>query len=186
MRLSELVVEGLDTSYLPGLVLDLRASELSSNPALVDAPPRLELASRDGSVRFEVDLAPVSRAGGDGALRMSWKGLAVDETLARLRLADGPPFQGGTLDLELDGAWDQGRIGWVDLPLRVTLRDTTLTVSGVDPTRIDELVLPIGITGPIDSPRVRFETSALSDALVAASSRLPAATRASWARSWTT
>jgi len=170
-RLSELVVDGLEASFLPGLVLDLHAQELSTNPALVDAPPRVELASRDGTVRLEVDLAPVSRGGGDGALRFAWKGLQVDRALAGLRLEDGPPFRGGTLDLEIDGAWDQGRIGHVDLPLRVTLRDTTMSLPGVEPTHLDELVLPIGIAGPIDGPRVRFDPSALRDALVAAGKR---------------
>ena len=167
-RLSELRVEGFDTSYLPGHLLDLRGSELSTHPGLVDAPPRVELNSRDGALGFVVDLAPVSRGGGDGALRFHWKGLAVDEALAQLRLPGGAPFQGGTLDVELDGAWDQGRIGWIDLPLRVTLRDTTFRMEGVQPTKLERLELPIGLAGPIDSPRIRFDASDLTDALVAA------------------
>lgn len=170
-RLSELVVDGLDTSYLPGRVFDLRGSELSTHPSLVDAPPRLALASRDGEVGFEIDLAPVSRAGGDGALRFHWKGFAIDTAMSKLKLLGEPPFRGGTLDLELDGAWDAGRIGWIDLPLKVTLRGTTFSMQGVDPTPIDELVLPIGLSGPIDAPRIRFDSSALSDALVAAGKR---------------
>ena len=171
LRLSELVVDGLKTSYLPGRVFDLRAEELSTQPSLVDAPPRLELASRDGAIAFGFDLAPASRAGGDGALRFTWKGLAVDDALAHLRLPGGAPLRGGTLDLELDGSWLGGRIGHVELPLRVTFHDTILQVGQLDPTPLDQLVLPIGISGAIDAPRIRFEASALTDALVAAGKR---------------
>ena len=114
-----------------------------------------------------MDLAPVSRRGGDGALRFHWRGLAVDEAMAQLRLPEGAPlFRGGTLDLALDGAWDQGRIGHVDLPLVVTLRDTVLDVAGLDPTPFEELELRVEVRGPLSAPRVRFDHRALSDALV--------------------
>lgn len=166
-RLSELLVEGFQATYLPERVFDMKLTELSSQPGLVDEPPKLELSSRDGEIRFAADLAPVSRKGGDGGLAFAWTGLSVDDAMAQLKLGDSPPLAGGTLDLALDGAWDQGRIGYVDLPLRATLRNTTITVGG-SPTALDELVLPIQIKGPIDAPKIHFDTSALKDALVAA------------------
>jgi len=167
-RLSELVVEGFETSHLPGRTLDLHGSELSTHPGLVDEPPRVELSSRDGALGLLVDLAPASRGGGDGALRFHWNGLSVDDVMSRLRIPGGAPFQGGTLDVAIDGAWDQGRIGWVNLPLRATLHDTTLSMQGVEPTALESLELAIGLVGPIDSPRIRFDPSTLTDALVAA------------------
>ncbi|MEM7310223.1 MAG: hypothetical protein AAF682_26345 [Planctomycetota bacterium] len=167
-RLSELVVDGIATDFLPGRVFDLRATELSSHPALLDQPPRVELVSRDGDVRFAVDLAPASRAGGDGALSFSWRGLDVDDVLARLRLPGPAPLVGGTLDLELDGTWDDGRIGWVDLPLRATFRDTELRLPGIEPTRVDGLTLPIALSGSIDAPRIRFEHSTFLEAVAEA------------------
>jgi hypothetical protein len=168
LRLSELVVDGVQATWLGGRTFDIKGFELSSQPALVDAAPRLEIASRDGAVDIVVDLAPVSRKGGEGALRFHWTGLSVDEVMAQLSIPGGSPLAGGTLDLVLDGAWDGGRIGHVNLPLKATLRNTVLTLKGIDPTPLDELVLPIGLRGPIDSPRIRFDASALTDALVAA------------------
>ena len=168
LLLSELVVDSLQVDAIPGRTFDLRGSALSTHPALVDAPPRVELVSRDGAIGFEVDLAPASRGGGDGALRFHWKGLALDDAMAQLKLSGAPPFQGGTIDLELGGAWDKGRIGRLNLPLRVTVRDTIFTYKGVEPTRIDELPLTIGISGSLDAPRIHFDASALTDALVAA------------------
>jgi uncharacterized protein (TIGR03546 family) len=167
-RLSELSVSGLGLADLPDRVFDLEARELSTNPALVDAPPTLELSSRDGAIGFLVDLAPASRHGGNGALRFHWKGFDLDAAMAKLRLPGAAPFQGGTIDLAIDGAWDQGRIGRVDLPLKVTLRNTRLTMKGIDPTDLDQLELSIGLKGSIDAPRIRFDASAITDALVAA------------------
>jgi len=166
-RLSELLVEGFEASYLPGRTLDLQARELSTQPGLVDAPPTFEVKSRDGALGLLVDLAPASRQGGDGALRFHLKSLDVDATMARLRLPGGRvPFRGGTLDLVIDGAWDGGRIGFVDLPLRVLFHDTTLTLGDLEPQALEELALEIGIRGPIDSPRFDFDTDALKNALV--------------------
>ncbi len=167
-RLSDLQVDGLETTWLPGRIFDLKGSELSTQPWLVDAPPRLELASRDGAIRFEVDLSPVSRGGGPGALRVRWKGLSVDEVLRQLKLPGPAPLSGGTLDLELDGAWRAGRVGEIDLPLRATIRDTTVSIEGLQPTPLAELVLPIGLAGPIDAPRIHFDGSTFADALAQA------------------
>jgi len=164
-RLSQLEVDGLSLAWLQGRVFDLNGSELSTQPWLVDAPPKLELASRDGQIRFALDLAPASRGGGDGAIQMSWKGLAVDDVMARLKLPGPAPLSGGTLDLAIDGAWDHGRIGVVDLPLKATFHGTTLTVQGLQPTPLDALSLDVGLSGPIDAPRIRFDPSTLTDAL---------------------
>lgn len=167
-RLSELVVDDFESAYLPGRKLNLRGTELSTHPQLLDAPPTLSLSAQDGTFEFLVDLAPASKSGGDGALRFAWKGLQVDEVLSQLKLPGGGPFQGGTLEVKLDGAWDQGRIGWINLPLQVVLRDTTFSTEGIEATPVEELALSIGLQGPIDAPRIRFDNQALTDALVAA------------------
>ncbi|HVS18830.1 MAG TPA: hypothetical protein VMT18_09550 [Planctomycetota bacterium] len=164
-RLSQLEVDGLSLEALPGRVFDLRGSELSTHPWLLDASPKLELAARDGSIRFAFDLAPASRAGGDGAIAMSWKGLAVDAALAQLKLPGKAPLSGGTLDLALDGAWKGGRIGEIDLPLVVTFHDTVLAIDGLQPTPLDALELRIGLSGSIDAPRIHFDESTLTEAL---------------------
>ena len=57
---------------------------------------------------------------------------------------------------------------FVDLPLMVTLKDTTLSLAGRTATKIDQLVIPIGVRGPIDDPRITVDDPALTDALVKA------------------
>jgi uncharacterized protein (TIGR03546 family) len=167
-RLSELSINSLTASFLPGREFALHATELSTHPHLVDAPPRVDLRTEDGAIGFAIDLGPVSRGGGDGGLSFHWNGLAVDGAMALLKLGDRAPFSGGTLDLSLDGAWQGGRIGFVDATLKVTLHDTTLHVEGIDQAALDELSLPIRLTGALDSPRISLPPNALKDALVAA------------------
>lgn len=170
-RLSKLAVDGLAVADMPGRVFDLSGTELSTQPWLLDAPPQLSLASRDGQIRFAVDLAPASRAGGDGAIQVSWKGLSVDAAMAQLKLGGKAPFSGGTLDVDIDGGWDQGRIGFVDLPMKVTFHDTLLSIEGLEPTPLDALELSLGLSGAIDAPRVHFEPSSLTKALKQAGKR---------------
>jgi hypothetical protein len=159
------VAQGLALEAMPERVFDLEGFDLSTQPWLVDAPPRVTIASRDEQVRFAFDLAPASRAGGNGAIQMAWKGLSVDAAMAQLKLAGKAPLSGGTLDLSIDGAWDQGRIGVVDLPMKVTFHDTLLAIGGMQPTPLDALELQIGLSGPIDAPRIRFDPSSLTEAL---------------------
>lgn len=165
-RLSELVVDGLAASWLGGRVLDLRGEELSTDPGLVDGAPRVVLASRDGAIRFEVDLAPASRGGGEGRIGVAWKGIPVEAALAQLRLGEGDaPLRGGVVDLELGGPWRGGRIGEIDLPLTATIRDTTVSVEGVKEAQVSQLVLPIRLSGAIDAPKVHFDQAAFAKAL---------------------
>ena len=49
--------------------------------------------------------------------------------------------------------------------MKITLRDTLFQMKGIDPTQLDLLVLPIGLSGPLDSPKVSFDSSVLVDAL---------------------
>jgi uncharacterized protein (TIGR03546 family) len=163
--LSELVVDGLVADWLPGRLLDVRGSNLSTQPWLLDGAPKVTISSRDGAVGFDVDLAPASKAGGKGGLRMHWKGLAVDDALGMLKLTDKAPMSGGTLDLELDGGWANGAIGVLDLPLRATFRGTTFAVPGMQPSTVDAFTLPIGLSGPLDALVVKFDTGALTKAL---------------------
>jgi len=164
-QLSELAIEGLAADWLPGLPLDVRGFNLSTQPKLLDAAPRLTASSRDGALGVDLDLAPASRAGGAGRLALHWKGLAVDDVLARLKLERGAPMSGGTLDLALDGAWAAGAIGAVELPLQVTFHGTTFRVPGAQPTTVERFTLPIGLAGPIDALRIQFDSDALTRAL---------------------
>ncbi len=164
-QLSELTIEGLAADWLPDMPLDVRGFNLSTQPKLLDKAPRLTATSRDGALGVDLDLAPASRAGGAGRLALQWKGLAVDSVLGRLKLDRAAPMSGGTLDLAIDGAWAAGAIGELDLPLQVTFHGTTFRVPGAQPTTVERFTLPIGLAGPIDALRIKFDSDALTRAL---------------------
>lgn len=169
-EIAELVVTDLRLCSLEGEVFTIRATHLSSDPRLASAGPRVEVSSE--SERFALRLG-LGALGGDAdpeanAVSLSLRGLEVDQ-VARGLVVDGRrPVSGGTVDLTLDGSWSAGGVGHLDLPLLVSLHDSTLSIPGQEPTRVAHFELPIGLRGPIDAPSLRVETEQLTAALVAA------------------
>jgi hypothetical protein len=68
------------------------------------------------------------------------------------------------MDLDLDGSWSAGRVGWLELPLTVVLHDTTLHLGGSS-KGVPRFRLPLGLRGPIDSPRISIDDDQLVQAL---------------------
>ena len=71
------------------------------------------------------------------------------------------------MDVALQGTMKTSGGTYIDLPLQITLHNTTITVGG-NSAPVDKLTIPLGLRGPIDSPRIRIDDAKLADALVAA------------------
>jgi hypothetical protein len=169
LTIGELRIEGLEAMQLDGKPFDVVGENLSTHPHLLDATPRLAIRARDGSVLFDVVLAGAAKRKGTNTIEVQWKGLPGDAIGQQLKTAGTAPIQGGTIDFEAKGTWNQGGLGTVDLPFQVTLRNTTLALPGVGkPEKIDRLELPLHVTGPLDDPRILFREKDLAAALVAA------------------
>ncbi|RKY20393.1 MAG: hypothetical protein DRQ55_07840 [Planctomycetota bacterium] len=163
LLIRKLEVHGMAIPALDGELLDLDGSQLSSDPALVPEPARISLVSRQGTLRMELGLGGPDARVEDNLVRVALHGLSGDTVGAML---GGDKLSGGTLDVDLDGAWADGQVGRLDLPLNVTLRDVLVDIVG-GPRRVSELVLPFQLSGAIDNPRIRFEDDALKDAIKA-------------------
>jgi uncharacterized protein (TIGR03546 family) len=163
LLIKSLVCEGVAVANA-GEKYDLRATNLSTSPALSE-PMALSLKGKSG--RFDLGFRV---AGGGAELALSILELAVDDVVGQLRVAGGAPLRGGTLDVRLQGRLGHdARTGFlVDLPLQVTLKNTTLALPGVQETQLASLTLPIGIRGPVANPRVTFDDKVFADALLAA------------------
>ncbi len=163
----EVRIDGMTVADLPGEVFDVRGSMLSTQPSLVaDGSPAMSVTSRSGAIAGDIRIG--ARPGEASRLSFVRKGLSGDRVGSMLAvdgLSDGePPISGGTVDLAFASALD-GIL--IDGTIDATLVGTTLALAG-SRTRVDSLVLPIGVRGPIDGPRVSFSDEALADALVAA------------------
>jgi uncharacterized protein (TIGR03546 family) len=161
----EIKVEGLVLQSFVDETFDVEGNSFSTAPALVAEQPRFSMKSRSGKMDLKMDLATGL---GSEAFAFDWRALPAETINAQLRQEGEPLLRGGTVDLSLHGGWSAGRVGWIDAPLAVVLRDTTLSISGLGSAPIQELSLPIHLEGPLDALSIRIDPDQLASALKAA------------------
>lgn len=161
-----LEASGVKTEQIKDATLTIHGENLSTQPWLVKDQPRLTVTSSDN--KLAADIALKGAANAPGLLKLTLLGLSGD-TLGRQLLAAGEPvLKGGTVDIRIDGAWSPRGVGYVDLPMHVTLNNTTLSLAKAGSAPIKSMTLPIGLRGPIDNPGIHIDDKALTDALVKA------------------
>lgn len=172
VRVDEVVVEDFRLEAFPGQRFTLRLQSLTSSLALQDEGPRLSLRTADDSLVFDFSLGALESRGTmeaphDRAAHLSFalRGVPVDSIADQVVVDGQRVVSGGTLDVQLAGRYLDGGI---ELPLEVLLRGTTLSLPGYDPVTVERFALPIGIRGPLDSPRLTIDDDQLVDALVQA------------------
>lgn len=165
----EAVVEGMTATNAPGEVFDVRAENLSTQPWLVEGAPRVSVRSRSGLYEAEIVLGGATSGGGASTLLLARRGIAADRVSSALSSqADQPLLAGGTVDAMIQGAFSPA---WVDLPLDVLVRDSTITLPGAGSAPVQELRLPIGVRGPMDAPGLTIDAQAWGQALADAGAR---------------
>lgn len=163
----ELLADGVRSSALAGETLEVRGANLSTHPGLLREAPSVTLVSSGDTLGLALELGAASGGGGANTVSFHRRGLAVDSIARDLRVSGDRPISGGTMDVSLQGSVTTTGGTYLDMPLRVTLRDTAMTIGG-NTAPIDELTIPLGLRGPIDNPRIRIDDKQLADALVAA------------------
>ncbi|MCA8963641.1 MAG: hypothetical protein KDC48_02075, partial [Planctomycetes bacterium] len=146
---------------------DLRLRNLSDAPSLLADVASMSLVTKSESLKLQLT-GPV--AGADAmSFDFAAKGLAVDTLFSQLKIDGQPALRGGTIDFggsgKLSGLSSSLR---VDLPLDVEIRGATLALGSQPPTKIDELKLPLGLSGSWTDPAVSLDDQALQQALLAA------------------
>jgi uncharacterized protein (TIGR03546 family) len=164
----ELTADQVRVAELPDETLSITASNLSTHPALLGRAPHLRITSSGNTVLFETRMARFDATPAPNTLNMHYLGLPTDRVAGQLAIDGTQPISGGTIDLAMQGTWERQNGIQVNLPLQATLKEVTLSLPGVDPTRVDQLVLPIGLAGHLDNPRVLVDEKAFADALVKA------------------
>lgn len=163
--IDELAIEGFEFSWLPGESFALNASNLSTQPSLLDSPMSLSFASAGDLFQLALSL-PSSRLGQAGELDFAVRGIPLSSLTGMLKLGAGSSLSGGSIDISLKGPWSGGKAGYIDLPLDVSLNDFELALGGSKKFPVTNLKLPIHLRGPIDRPNVRIDTEGLTQSLL--------------------
>ncbi len=153
--IKEVQVNKLRASWPDEETLDIRATNLSTQPALVDEPPRVTVKSSAQTFDMNLVLAPAALTDKQSELKLTLRNQSVDETLAGLDLGSQSTLTGGTWRAGIDGAWSDA-VG-LDLPLTFVLQDTTLALPGIEPTPIEQLPIAFGVNGDIEAPRFKLD-----------------------------
>jgi uncharacterized protein (TIGR03546 family) len=148
--------------------LDVRARNVSDLPSLVAEAVSVSVKSQSDSLLLQLD----GRSAQSPAVgfEFAFRRLSVDSMLGQLRIGGAPPLKGGTLDLQSKGTLfsAKGQAMTLDLPLQVKLENTTFALAGSRETKVDSLLLPIGLRGPVTRPVVSLDDKVLQEALLAA------------------
>lgn len=152
---------------LAGQTLDIHAANLSTQPWLVQGEPRVVVTSSGGTLNADVAVGTISAGPAPTTVRLALSGIPADLIGQQLVAVGGvAPIQGGTMDVSLDGTLTD--LGSIDIPLAVTLRDTTLAVAGAGQAKVAQFTLPIGLRGELDNPRIAIDGDTLAQSLAQA------------------
>ena len=114
---------------------------------------------------FAVDFGGISASGGDNALSFHYRGLPVDQVMGSLK-STKTTLKGGTIDVATSGRYFTTS-GAIDLPLKATLNNTTISIGGRD-TKVSSFTLPIGLPGQLDNPRINLDAKSLGNLAIKA------------------
>ncbi len=162
-------ITGIDFSYDGHKEkLDLAGLNLSSSPSLVDGVPSLGVKAQSDKLMFE--FAGRSKVSAAMAFQFALKGVPVDSVFGKLKLNGAAPVRGGLMDIQSKGSFTQakGSAMTMDLPLQVAMKDTTFALAGSPETKVENLVLPVGLRGSLSRPTFTLDDAALQQALLAA------------------
>ncbi len=148
--------------------LDLRARNLSDAPSLLADAMSLSLKAQSDAMSFSLDGRTAQKR--DLGFAFAMKQLPVDSIFGQLKIGGSAPVRGGTMDLAAKGSLTSvvGQALTMELPLQVAMKDTTFAFAGSKETKVDSLLLPIGLRGPMTRPSISLDDKVLQDALLAA------------------
>lgn len=141
----ELIANGVTIHQLPGEVLDIAGSNLSTQPHLRGAP-EIRAASQSGKLSMLLTLAQSS-----GPISFRYDELQVDTVRSWVRNPDQFPFSGGYFKLAASGTLSGTKI---HLPVQVTPVGSQLRIAGAQ-RPCPQLPFTVLLTGELDNPQIR-------------------------------
>ncbi|MEO6594611.1 MAG: hypothetical protein ABIP94_07645 [Planctomycetota bacterium] len=148
--------------------IDLRARNVSDLPSLVAEALTVSIKTQSDSMLLH--LSGKTQASPALGFEFAFRQLPVDSIFGQLKIGGQAPLRGGTIDLSSKGLLTStsGQAMSLDFPLQVAIKDTVFALAGAKETKVESLLLPIGLRGSVTSPAVSFDDKVLRDALLAA------------------
>jgi hypothetical protein len=170
LLISVLRAEKVKVRQLEDETLDVTGENLSTHPRLVSQSPRIRIHSSKETIDVDISAGGMSSGQTTSTNQMAvlYRGLPVDKVADQLAFGGTRPIQGGTIDLDGDGLWKTAGGVYVDLPLVITLKNTTIAVAGGQSTEVKELVIPVQVRGSLDNPQIIVNNEQLTKALAKA------------------
>src|SRR5690606_20136959 len=102
LRVRALTADGIRTKWLPEQALAVRATNLSTQPWLVEAPATVSVTSSGDTAAARIEAGRISR------LDMHYRGVPAADVAAALQSSENgtPLLQGGTVDVAFDGTYN--------------------------------------------------------------------------------
>lgn len=144
----ELVAQGVTIHSLPGEVLDVAGSNLSTQPQLVTGASTVRAESRSGKLGFTLTLDQDT-----GPLTFHYDELPVDTVRGWMSNPDQFPFTAGNFKLSGNGTLTGTQI---NLPVQVTPVGSQIRIAGA-PRPCPQIPFALLLTGSLDNPRIRPE-----------------------------
>src|SRR5690606_35108525 len=103
-----------------------------------------------GNITAVMRLNGASMNESDNYVQLTYLNLPVEAISKSLTVGGNTPITGGTMDIDLRGQWSSagtnaqegsGGVGYLDLPMNVTLRNTTLSLPKLGSSPIDAMTL---------------------------------------------
>lgn len=136
----------------------ISGTNLATQPVLLEESGSLTVSRADGNLEVVLGL-PSKEAPARSELTVRYDNLLVEDLESEI--ARDLPMEGGTLDIAGSGTIDNAIL---NLPLKVTLQDTTLKAFGTT-VPLDQLPIEVTVTGPLDRPNLKIPTDALEKAV---------------------
>lgn len=142
-----------------GDTYSLNGSNLATQPALLEVAGKIEVAREDGNLDLTLELPHMAEPNRSG-ITVRYRNVSIDEL--EEQAGKNLPMDGGTLDLLGSGYINNGIL---DIPLKVTLNNTTLNAFGTA-VPLKEFPVEVGLGGTIDRPILTIPQDAIKDALL--------------------
>ena len=141
-----------------GVEYRIDGANLSTQPALLAERGEIAVARVDGVLGVRLGL-PFQDNPNQSMLDFHYDNLAISDLESQI--GKDLPMEGGSMDIAGEGTIDGGIL---QMPLTVTLKDTTLNAFG-NSLPLDSLPLEAALKGPLDQPTLVLPKDAIEEAI---------------------